>query len=192
MAVPPTKSENKPKQQTELPAASTTPEAETTEDPSSKEAALPGQWEEVEEESYDNPYFKAEIASEFADAAEARKPNPKKRERYEDDDNALYQMEAESKNSSSTRTAERVPERYRTDLASVEPTEEPMFKKKVAKGANIKKRAKQLWEKTRHSKNKFRPVLSFHSVTRSEAKMMPGVYKTLSLNARLENTVQVE
>ena len=112
----------------------TPPESETR----SNEALMPGKWEEVEEESSENPYFKAQIA--LANAPPS--PNPKKRERYEDDESALEQMEAESRIISASSKTERIPERYKASSVAPEPSEDPLFKKKVAKGANIKKRAK--------------------------------------------------
>lgn len=126
-----------------IPTASTEKITETDTAPKSKEAAMPGQWEVVEEDDEENPYAKGEQAAETAAAEPARAHNPKKRERANEDDSTLDQVEAESRGHSST-TMERVPEQYRPNILASSSSEEPVFKAKVNKGANIKKRVKQL------------------------------------------------
>ena len=71
-------------------------------------------------------------------------PNPKKRERYGEEESALDQMEEESRAISRQTKGERVPEAYRADSLAPAQDSEPVFKSKVAKGGNIKKRVKQL------------------------------------------------
>lgn len=112
--------------------------------PKSTEAALPGRWEVVEEEEQESKFRKT-VDDDFDVTAEASKANPKKRERYDEDEDALEQMESEARVMSATARGERVPEQYRADgVASTSDSSEPVFKAKAAKGANTKKRVKQL------------------------------------------------
>jgi hypothetical protein len=125
------------------PLANSTPKTAPAEPPvveeKSKEAALPGRWEVVEENDKENPYHEIEDDADV----KPNTNNSKKRERYGEDENALEQMEAESRIMTSTTTTERVPEVYRPSTVSAA-SEEPVFKAKLAKGANVKKRVKQL------------------------------------------------
>jgi len=117
------------------------------EPPKSTEAAMPGQWEVVEEEDDSDEVKKEELEFDGAQdehADPSRRPNPKKRERYGEEENALDQMEANSRIMTSVNRTERVPEQYRRDAMPSSSSDEPVFKPKVAKGTNIKKRVKQL------------------------------------------------
>lgn len=136
----PEKSTSKP---TPTPAASDEPNTVVELPPKAKEAAMPGQWEVIEEDAEENPYLKGEQAAEIAASEPEPKLNPKKRDRNGQSESDLDQMEAESRAHASTNT-ERVPEQYRATALATSSSEEPIFKSKVNKGANIKKRVKQL------------------------------------------------
>lgn len=111
----------------------------------SQSAPMPGKWEVVEEDAPDNPYRSKQDDDDFSGQFPSNKPNPKKRERYEDDEDAMDMLEMESRTLSSTATGERVPEQYRSG-PMVAPLQEgtSFFKPKAAKASNVKKRVKQL------------------------------------------------
>lgn len=106
---------------------------------SAKEAPLPGAWQVVEEFEDDE-----EEVQDDEYTGVGSKLNLKKRERYGEEESALDQMEEESREISRHTKGERVPEAYRADSLTAPASTEPVFKAKVAKGGNIKKRVKQL------------------------------------------------
>lgn len=131
---------SKPSAKTSKPEPTEPVKEEQSVPEAAKEAGLPGSWEVVEEVEQDDDLE----TEEDSYTGVASKLNPKKRERYGEEESALAQMEEESREISRHAKGERVPEVYRADAVAPAANSEPVFKAKASKGGNIKKRVKQL------------------------------------------------